>query len=277
LAHASELANRKQRDWRKHMNASDILIGVDGCSTGWIAASMRADGVGGIAVRVVPRFADLAMGMDGAHPSIIAVDMPIGLPAQIVGAGRGPEQAVRQLLGARKSSVFAIPSRRAVEAEPGPFSDPASMYAAHQRVCEIARATSHPPKGASIQAFHIFPKIREVDLALRSNKQLAASTIEVHPEVAFWRLNNETALAHAKKIKGVVNPEGLAERRALLIAAGLAHDAVMANPPRGAKLDDLIDALACLCIAFRYYQGSARPFPDPPQLDEHGLRVAIWA
>lgn len=256
---------------------ADVLIGVDGCPKGWVAASMRVDGVGGVNVRMVPRFTDLAEDENGARPAAIAVDMPIGLPARIVGAGRGPEQAVRPLLGARKSSVFSIPSRDAVMAETGPFADGKAIAAAHQRVCAVARATSSPPKGISRQSFHILDKIQEVDAALRADSQLAAVTIEVHPEVAFWRMNKGVALLHGKKIKGRTNPAGLTERRELLLAAGLPEQAVMARPPRGAGYDDLIDALAGLCIAIRHHQGLTQPFPDPLECDEYGLPVAIWA
>ncbi|WP_410175696.1 DUF429 domain-containing protein, partial [Limnoraphis robusta] len=49
------------------------------------------------------------------------------------------------------------------------------------------------------------------------------------------------------------------------------------TPPRGAGPDDLLDALACLVVARRLAQGTARPFPDPPDRDAHGLAIAIWA
>ncbi len=34
---------------------------------------------------------------------------------------------------------------------------------------------------------------------------------------------------------------------------------------------------AGLVTARRIARGEATPFPDPPERDEHGLRVAIWA
>ena len=46
---------------------------------------------------------------------------------------------------------------------------------------------------------------------------------EVHPELAFWRLNGERALTEPKKIKSRPYEPGLALRRRLLIAAGLAE------------------------------------------------------
>lgn len=245
-----------------------LVTGVDGCKAGWIAATMRADGIGEITIRVVPAFADLLV----PDVAIIAVDMPIGLPDRIEGNGRAAEQAVRPLLGRKRSSVFPIPARTAVHAAPGPFADPAAMMEAYRKACAAARAASFPARAVSIQAFHIFPKVREIDALLRAEPALAERVIEVHPEVAFWRLNGETPVLSRKK-----NPAGIAERRALLLAAGLPAAAMQAIPPRGAATDDLIDALAALTVALRHVRGEARPFPDPPGRDSFDIPVAIWA
>ena len=42
-------------------------------------------------------------------------------------------------------------------------------------------------------------------------------------------------------------------------------------PPRGAAADDFLDAAALLFIAARHARGEARPFPDPPGVDGHGI------
>ena len=89
-------------------------------------------------LRVVPRFAEVIAAPEA--PAIIAVDIPIGLPEQAGRGGRTADDAVRSLLGARRSSVFSVPSRRAVFAEVGPFDGQQSRCAAHQRACTIARA-----------------------------------------------------------------------------------------------------------------------------------------
>ena len=101
--------------------------------------------------------------------------------------GRAAENAVRPLLGARQSSVFSVPSRQAI-------------YAAdYAQACAVALATSDPPRKVSKQLFNIGPKIREVDEALRADAALASRTFEVHPEVAFWRLNGERPLDRAEE------------------------------------------------------------------------------
>ncbi|MGO4285982.1 serine/threonine dehydratase [Bosea sp. TAB14] len=237
------------------------LAGVDGCKAGWIAAIAFAEGPAAPIIRVVPRFADLFAGEIG--PDIVAVDMPIGLPDQVTGSGRGPEQAVRALLGDRQSSVFSIPARRAVEA-----SD-------YREACALALAASDPPRKVSKQGFHLFPKIREIDALLRAEVEWRERVFEVHPELAF-RMMKGVPLAHPKKVKGVINPPGMAERRGLLRDAGIAAEALSARPPRGAAADDLLDALAALVVARHIAAGRGKPFPDPPGRDSHGLPIAIW-
>jgi predicted RNase H-like nuclease len=147
----------------------------------------------------------------------------------------------------------------------------------YREACRVAQATSDPPRKVSKQLFNIAPKIREIDAALRADATLAFQTFEVHPEVAFWRLNGDRALAEPKKVRSRPYPPGLALRRGLLEAAGLPRALVQGTPPRGAAEDDLIDALACAAIARRLHRGEAAPFPDPQPRDEFGLPMAIWA
>ena len=175
------------------------LAGVDGCAGGWIAAFVRPQG-GEARVRIVPRFADVLAAPE--QPAIVAVDMPIGLPERVGAGGRAAENSVRPLLGARQSSVFSVPSR-------------AAIYAAdYGEACRIAQATSEPPRKVSKQLFNIAPKIREVDEALRADPTRPARVFEVHPELAFWRLNGGRALTEPKKVKSRPYEPGLALRRA---------------------------------------------------------------
>lgn len=244
------------------MSERDIwLAGVDGCPSGWVAAFWRAD-LGEIRVRVVTRFIEVPAAPE--TPAVIAIDIPVGLPEHAGHGGRAAEGAVRPLLGARQSSVFSVPSRAAIAAQD------------YREACRIAILTSEPPRKVSKQLFMLAPKIREVDAALRADTALAQRVFEVHPEVAFWRLNGERALSEPKKVKSRPYEAGLALRRKLLIDAGLPAAAVEALPPKGAGPDDLVDALACAAIARRIHAGLAQPFPDPPERDACGLAMAIW-
>jgi predicted RNase H-like nuclease len=236
------------------------LAGVDGCKAGWIAVFVRPEGEDA-KVRIFSSFAELMT----AGATVVAVDMPIGLPAKAGHGGRAAENAVRPLLGARQSSVFSVPSRAAIYAET--YGD----------ACRIALATSEPPRKVSKQLFNIAPKIREIDACLRGDAQASEHVFEVHPEVAFWRLNGERALTEPKKVKGKLHPPGLALRRKLLMAAGMPPLVIESDAPKGAAADDLLDALACAAVARRIHGGQARSFPHPPPVDEHNLRMAIWA
>ncbi len=170
------------------------FAGVDGCRAGWVVAFVDLNHED-IRVRVMEHFTDIFAAPE--EPCLVAVDIPIGLPAHIGPQGRGPERAVRPLLGERQSSVFAVPSRGAVYTQD------------YREACRVALATSDPPKKVSKQLFMIAPKIREVDETLRNTPSLTGHVFEVHPEVAFWRLNGGRALPEPKKVKG--RPFGAAE------------------------------------------------------------------
>ena len=116
------------------------IVGADGCRAGWIAAFARA-GRDDTRVRVLAKFADIFAAPE--QPQLVAVDIPIGLPARVGPQGRGPERAVRRLLGDRQSSVFAVPSRGAVYAPD------------YKAACRVALQTSDPPKKVSKQLFMI--------------------------------------------------------------------------------------------------------------------------
>ncbi|RWK64263.1 DUF429 domain-containing protein [Mesorhizobium sp.] len=249
------------------------FVGIDGCKAGWIA--VRRDPGAAPSVAVFPCFAALLDALPA--DATVAVDMPIGLPDLSQKGGRGPEALVRPLLGNRQSSVFAIPSRAALYAHTDGFTTIEAWYAAHRQASEVAKATSDPPRGVSIQAFGIFAKIREIDAVLIGRPELRRRVFESHPEVAFCRLNGDQAMRLPKKIKGAVNPAGMAERKALLCRHGYIRGFLDRTPPRGAAADDFLDAAAMMLIAGRIASGEARPFPDPPLADRFGIPVAIWA
>jgi predicted RNase H-like nuclease len=172
---------------------------------------------------------------------------------------------VRPLLGDRQSSVFTVPSRAAIYAPD------------YREACRVALETSRPPKKVSKQLFMIAPKIRQVDETLRNAPSLVSRVFEVHPEVAFWRLNGNRALGEPKKVKGRPFAPGLVLRRRLLARNGFSQATTKEGAPLGAATDDLLDALACAAIARRVLVGVAEPFPNPPLRDEFGLPIAIWA
>lgn len=240
----------------------DIWVaGVDGCKAGWAVVLRNLNAPADTRLQVFPDFVGLLE--QTPRLSIIAVDMPIGLPDHVPAEGRGPEKAARRHLGMRQSSVFTVPSRAAVFEED------------YRKVCEVALKTSEPPRKVSKQCYHLFPKIREIDAVM--TPELEDRVYEVHPELAFWRLNGEHEMSLPKKIKSRANPDGLDQRRDLLVSKGLDPDFLDQRPPKGCGRDDLLDAAANSLITERILKGKAAPFPKDFKRDGRGLRMAIWA
>ncbi len=237
------------------------VAGVDGCRAGWVAVIRNLNDADDLSLQIFPDFADLLT--FAPILSIIAVDMPIGLPERVGPEGRGPEKAARRHLGMRQSSVFAVPSRGAV------YEDD------YRTACQTALETSEPPKKVSKQCFHLFPKIREVDILM--TPELETRVYEVHPELAFWRINGEREMSLPKKVRSRANPDGLDQRRDLLVSKGLPKAFLDQDPPRRCGRDDLLDAAVNSLIAERILLGQAKPFPEGFRRDEKGLRMAIWA
>lgn len=245
------------------MNSPEWIAGADGCPAGWLVVLRDVRGVAPPAARIVAGFADILALPE--QPRFIAIDMPVGLPERTTIGGRAPDIEARKVLGARQSSVFAVPSRAAV------------MATGYGEACAIALATSDPPRKISKQAFQLFRRIREIDALM--TPALQERVFECHPEVAFWAMNGELALGEPKKVKSRPHPAGLALRRTLLIKAGFDAAFLDATAFRAAAAgpDDFLDACACAWTAGRILAGAARTFPASPPLDPRGLRQEIKA
>ena len=244
-----------------HCEQPVCVAGVDGCKAGWLVVYRWLGGVCPTRCCVVSHFADVIDAFE--KPFKIAVDMPIGLPEHIGRDGRGPEKAIRPLLGMRQSSVFSIPAKSAVYCED------------YREACSAAVEHSSPPRKVSKQAFYLFPKIRELDQLM--TPELENRVYEVHPELAFWRLNDRQPIAVPKKVKGASYGPGLDVRRDLLLRYGYEAAFLDQKPPRGAARDDLMDAAVNAVIAERLVYGVAEAFPKNFKRDQSGLRLAIWA
>ncbi len=244
--------------------ASTQIAGVDGCKAGWIVVILQPDSPARAEAKVFENFTNLAGALN--PDSIIAVDMPIGLPERASKGGRAPDWAAKEFLGPRKGSVFLVPSRPAVYAyEQG-----------YAQVCTVARETSDPPRAPSIQAYSIFPRIQQLDQLLRRDDALRRRVFEVHPEVSFTIMSGEPIL-EPKKVKGRIHEPGMRCRKAFLEKQGFAVGALEASLPRGAALDDFYDACACAWSAARIFEQDERVFPSEPGIDAKGLQMAIRA
>lgn len=237
------------------------IAGLDGCRGAWAGVLVDLDDP---ARYRAARFCAVADLFDGPEAPVVAgIDIPIGLPDRVEAGGRVADRAARAYLGAGRASVFPVPARAAVFAADYPAAK------------ALSRATSDPPFAPSIQCWNILRYVREVDGLLRTRPDLAERLHEVHPEVAFRRLNGDRPLAASKK--GQARAAGLAERRALLIGAGLPAALVASRAPPGIGADDHLDAMAALVVARDIARGRAEAMPDPPGRDSYGLPIVIWA
>jgi len=231
-----------------------ILAGLDGCPTGWVVVTQDTES-GQLAWKVAESLG--AYLANEPVPAVVAVDIPIGLPAS---GPRACDKVARALLGPRRSSVFPAPVRPVLDA------------ASQSEASAIGRRIDG--RGISCQCWNIVPKIREVDELLRRLPWLQAHVREIHPEVSFAALNGKP-LSYPKRI-----PAGREERRCLLksvFAAGTIQASITGCRSRGAKPDDVLDALVALWSAGRVYRGVANALPSRADYDPYGLPMQILA
>lgn len=212
--------------------------GVDGCRGGWIVVDEGRAWVATTFPEVVASLPDDTM---------IGIDIPIGLLDEHVPGGRVCDREARRLLGpGRGSSVFSAPPRPALTV----------------RSLPEAQAAGFP---MTLQSLNILAKVAEVDTAI--DPALQQRVHEVHPELAFVALAGGIPLHHSKR-----RAAGRAERRDLLDR----HRIPVPVLPRGAAVDDLLDACAAGWSAGRIERHVAERVPDDgPRFDTRGLRMEI--
>lgn len=226
-----------------------MRLGIDGCKAGWIAAIDKSTGV---EIEIHPTLDQL---LRIYQPSVVAIDMVIGLPSQTVRGGRLADRAARSLLPGKSASIFSVPCREAIYA---------STY---QQAVEISRSSSSDQMAFSIQAYNIFPKIREVDQWLRAHPERVSELTEVHPELCFKYMHPQQMVAPSKH-----NKAGLLWRRQLLESHQLTPPEAT---PKGCARHDLFDALACLWSARRISRGAQNAVLEHPPLDSEKLLMNI--
>jgi hypothetical protein len=100
------------------------IAGVDGCKAGWIAVTAALGSFGKPEVKIFESVAALIAEL--APKSLIAIDMPIGLPERAIRGGREPDWAARQFLG-----FTGRPQRaKACGIAPPPHANSLSLFAA---------------------------------------------------------------------------------------------------------------------------------------------------
>jgi predicted RNase H-like nuclease len=234
------------------------LLGIDGCSTGWLIAS--TDALDEIAHFEVRSDLEPIMRLATAGNALVVIDIPIGLPDN---GPRGCDTAARTYCYPRHNSVFSAPCRATLSG---------LTYA---EACQL----NFEARGKTItkQLFGILPKIIAVDHLM--NPALQANVREAHPEVSFAAISGGgKGMAHYKK-----TPEGERERLNSLdkYFGHVDPGSILSQLGRfrsGVARDDVVDALACLATAHRIRASSHHVLPsgDVPR-DSRGLKMEIVA
>jgi predicted RNase H-like nuclease len=201
---------------------------------------------GGVEWSVVRTAADVLAATVGC--AAVGVDIPLGLPAGA--APRACDVACARRLGRARASVFPAPPRE-VLAAPTP---------------EAARAVARRLTGRaiSLQTFHIGPRIRDWD----GLSTLPEGVVEVHPEVSLRALAPQVAFASKKTARG-------AGQRVAALSRWVDPAGALGDLPVGARLDDVLDALAAAWSAQRWARGVAEVLGA--EVDERGrpMRVIV--
>jgi predicted RNase H-like nuclease len=218
------------------------VAGVDGVPGGWVIARVAA---GRVSWAVVPDAAAVLVATAGC--AAVGIDIPLGLP--VAAASRACDVATARALGRARSSVFPAPPR-AVLAAPD-----------HATACVIARELTG--RAISLQTFGIGPKILEWDAL-----DVPANVVEVHPELAFRRIAPDVEFVSKKTARG-------AGQRIAALARRFDIGPAMAELPAGARLDDVLDALAAAWSAARWAVGAAEVLGEERGARGRLMRVVV--
>ncbi|HCC46452.1 MAG TPA: hypothetical protein DEQ32_18770 [Gammaproteobacteria bacterium] len=194
--------------------------GVDGCPGGWFAVSSDGE------LSLASDFASLLQRLSSGR---LYIDIPIGLPE----TERRLEGFIRRNKPIRSGSLFSVPCRPAVYAD------------TYECACEINFSLTG--KKLSKQSWFLCKKIKEVDDKLRRDDSMRRRVIESHPELAFAILKG-SALEFSKKTLA-----GIQERLTILSTKHSQTEqiyalAVSTYPRKLLGRDDIVDALALLCV-----------------------------
>jgi predicted RNase H-like nuclease len=229
------------------------FIGVDACKKGWFAVSLNSQN--NLQIDIFDHIHNLWDSFQ--KPSLILIDMPIGLPSS---GKRLCDAEARKILKHRGSSIFPVPCREALKTK------------TYGQACRINKKVLGVR--LSVQSWNISGKIREVDRWMIKNKPMRGCIRESHPELCFWALAGGQAMKHSKK-----TPRGFSERYALLLkiypaAKTIVDHALKRFLRKDLAKDDILDATA-LAVSARFPSKFIRTVPQKPPRDKKGLPMEI--
>lgn len=229
------------------------IASVDGCKKGWLVAmaTQWPPALNLIDFSVCPTFNDVLNATQ--HCSTVVVDMPIGLPAQ---GSRDCDIEARQFLAPKGSAVFDAPPRAALSA------------ATPQQFQNMVRQINGV--GAGLPVWGIVPKLREVDAAMVPPLQIRVK--EYHPEIIWRQYAGGIVLSSKHSAAGLLQRLEIIENAEINL-----YNFARILPVSTVKLDDLLDAVIGLDVAWKIDNGLGTKFPAVGQTDGKGLSMEIWS
>jgi predicted RNase H-like nuclease len=200
-------------------------VGVDWAGRRWVVVVLKPDGV---VVTTEPAFDGVVDRF--SHAAAIAVDIPIGLPADA--PWRRAELEAAKLVP--PSTVFP--------------TYPAAVYQRPSHAQAVVLCTERGWPGISRQSYGLWTRMVEVE-------PYADVVHEVHPEVCFWKMNGEAKLVSKHTWNGFF------ERRRLLKRHGITLPEQL---PENARAADVLDASAAAWTASRIASNDNQTLPAVP-------------
>ena len=235
------------------INSRALAVGIDGCKFGWISVCFNTE-----EVLLFKTIVELLC----FYPrnTFFFFDIPIGLPDQQKPIRNCENQARKLLPKNKKSSIFPVPCREALQAE---------NYVAASEINKKILGV-----GLSKQTWFITYKIKEMDDFLQKNPEFQSNIKESHPELTFQFLNRNQPLLHRKKTE-----KGISERLKILQdyqrSLGLYKKALSSYKRADVQKDDILDAMS-LAIAANQPSESLRTIPKDTINDSVGIEMGIY-
>jgi predicted RNase H-like nuclease len=220
-----------------------VVAGVTPCATGWLVASAKLHGstFAPEEPRVLATFANVLD--ERPSFSVVALNAPVGYISGSNTGGRTCDRMARSLLGRRGSTVHNAPTREALKEDVVVAGD-----------------------GLDAVTNVLLGRYREVSVEMAPYRQ--RTVFEVHPELSFYQINEDTPLRWSKKFEA-----GCDERRALLKKRVPGIERILDTEIDDVPMSHLLDAAAILWTARRIFAKAGTRLPSDPEWDEQGLRM----
>jgi predicted RNase H-like nuclease len=222
------------------------LAGVVPCPGGWLVAGAKLQGIT-LSPEAPQVFGTLVEVFDYKPAfQIVSLAAPIGLLEEPVPGGRQCDRDARRLIGwPRNGAIVSAPARSVLR-----------DFAAGLDV------------SLSAVSRRLVSRFAEVDDNVQPYWQ--RTVFEVHPELSFFQLNEDTPLRFSKHRRA-----GVEERTDLLKARLPGVERILDISLPGAKPAHHVDGAVCLWTARRIAARAVSRLPKDPEWDAAGLRMEI--